>query len=237
MSQHPYNPLEKRNLAESIARAVLQSPVHPLSNTLDVPGAGVYIIYYVGDLDWYAAIAEKNRDNRFGQPIYIGKAIPKGGRKGGFSSSNVAGSKALRDRLGQHFASVSEARNLNASDFYYRSLMIDDIWIPLGENMLIEEFKPVWNVVIDGFGNKDPGNRRKDQYKSPWDVLHPGRRFADKLANNPVSQEHILEDLRVYLETGVIKRRKKPKIADIESDSVEVFSDDDDIEDLDQEST
>lgn len=26
---------------------------------------------------------------------------------------------------------------------------------------------------------------RKDQYRSPWDVIHPGRKFADKLGVNP----------------------------------------------------
>jgi hypothetical protein len=51
--------------------------------------------------------------------------------------------------------------------------------------MLIENFQPVWNVVIDGFGNKTPGARRATQYRSPWDVLHPGRAFAEMLAPHP----------------------------------------------------
>ena len=40
------------------------------------------------------------------------------------------------------------------------SLVVDDIWIPLGENMMIEQFKPIWNLAIDGFWNKDHGNRQ-----------------------------------------------------------------------------
>jgi hypothetical protein len=40
---------------------------------------------------------------------------------------------------------------------------------------MIEQFRPIWNLVIDGFGNKDPGKRRATQYRSLWDVLHPGR--------------------------------------------------------------
>ena len=76
--------------------------------------------------------------------------------------------------------------------------MVDDIWIPLGENMLIETFKPIWNIVIDGFGNKDPGNRRATQYRSSWDVLHPGRAFAEKLASGGTTPEEVLRKLERY---------------------------------------
>jgi hypothetical protein len=83
-------------------------------------------------------------------------------------------------------------------DFHYRCLVVDDIWIPLGENMLIETFRPVWNIVIDGFGNKDPGNRRATQHRSPWDVLHPGRAFAEKLAHGGITPEDIILKLEKF---------------------------------------
>jgi hypothetical protein len=205
----PYNPLEKGNLAESIVRAILDSPVHPLLDVGHLVGAGVYIIYYTGNFELYAPIVEKNIDNKFTQPIYIGKAIPKGGRKGGISEDAAAKGKALKERLSQHYASVNETDNLDAADFYYQCLIVDDIWIPLGENMLIEQFKPIWNRALDGFGNKDPGNRRKTQYRSPWDVLHPGRKFAEKLAQHPRSAQEISEDLKIYFKTGSVTKRLK----------------------------
>lgn len=205
----PYNPLEKGALAESIAHAILKSPVRPLSDTSALTGAGVYIIYYMGSLDCYAPVASKTDPDGLGQPIYIGKAIPKGGRKGGLSEDAAAKGTALRDRLGQHFSSVSEANNLNAEDFNYRCLVVDEIWIPLGENMLIEQHKPIWNRVIDGFGNKDPGQRRKDQHRSPWDVIHPGRKFADKLGVNPRTAAELVADLKMYFETGTVPKRLK----------------------------
>jgi hypothetical protein len=40
------------------------------------------------------------------------------------------------------------------------------VWIPLGENVLIEKFQSLRNRVIDGFGNKTPGKRRADQLRS-----------------------------------------------------------------------
>ena len=205
----PYNPLEKRSLAESIVRAILASPMKPLTQTSQLAGAGVYAIYYLGKLACYAPVAMKNLGGMLGQPIYIGKAIPKGGRKGGLSEDASAKGVALRDRLGQHLASIEEASNLDAADFQFQSLVVDDIWIPLGENMLIEQYKPVWNRVIDGFGNKDPGKRRKDQYRSPWDVIHPGRRFAEKLGVNPRTAEEIVSDLKTYFETGAVPKRLK----------------------------
>lgn len=62
--------------------------------------------------------------------------------------------KPLLDRLKQHASSISETENLELEHFFVRHLVVDDIWIPLGENMFIETFQPVWNRVIDGFGTK-----------------------------------------------------------------------------------
>ena len=145
----------------------------------------------------YGPIAAANRDGVFQQPIYVGKAIPKGGRKGGITTDAGKGT-ALRDRLRQHAASVDQARNLDLNDFLFRFLVVDDIWIPLGENMLIENYKPVWNMIIDGFGNKDPGRRRATQHKSPWDVLHPGREFAEKLADSGQTPEDVIRKVEDY---------------------------------------
>ena len=193
----PYNPLDKINLGKSVAQALLAQAVVALAETAELQGAGVYAIYYVGPFPAYEPIVTPNRNDEFWRPIYVGKAIPKGGRKGGITADASKGT-ALRDRLRQHAASIEQANNLELQDFYYRCLMVDDIWIPLGENMLIETFKPIWNIVIDGFGNKDPGNRRATQYRSSWDVLHPGRTFAEKLASGGITPEAISRKLERY---------------------------------------
>jgi hypothetical protein len=199
----PYNPLDKMNLGRSVAEALLLSPVAPLAQTADLVGAGVYAIYYVGNFAPYLPVARKNRNAVFEQPIYVGKAVPKGARKGGLTFDASKG-KALRDRLRQHAASIEEANNLDLADFYFRSLIVDDIWIPLGENMMIEQFKPVWNLVIDGFGNKDPGMRRATQYRSPWDALHPGRQFAKKLASGENTSKMLTRRLKDYFAGQIV---------------------------------
>lgn len=193
----PYNPLDKMNLGKSVAQALLEQAVIKLSETGELRGAGVYTIYYAGPFPAYDFVAAQNRNGEFGRPIYVGKAIPKGGRKGGISADAGKGT-ALRDRLRQHAASIEQATNLELGDFHCRCLVVDDIWIPLGENMLIEIFQPIWNIVIDGFGNKDPGNRRATQYRSPWDVLHPGRLFAEKLADGGIAPEDVVRKLEKH---------------------------------------
>jgi hypothetical protein len=197
MTSSPYNPLDKLNLGRSVAEALLLQPVAPLSTRGDLPGAGVYALYYVGDFPPYEPVASKNRGDAFEQPIYVGKAVPKGARKGGLSYDASKG-RALRDRLRKHANSIQDAAHLELADFYFRSLVVDDIWIPLGENMMIEQFKPIWNIVIDGFGNNDPGARRATQYRSPWDVLHPGRAFAEKLADGATTPETVTRRLADY---------------------------------------
>jgi hypothetical protein len=192
-SQPPYNPLAKINLAKSIEMELLNRPVDPLSDVDRIVGAGVYVLYYSGSLPIYAPIASGNQNGIYSKPIYVGKAIPKGGRKGGFQNEASATGKAIADRLRQHAVPISEASNLDIADFRVRHLVVEDIWIPLGENMLIETFKPVWNLALDGFGNKDPGMRRATQYKSPWDTLHTGRSFAKKLADLPASKELLIQ--------------------------------------------
>ncbi len=207
----PYNPLAKKNLAESVVRALLDQTPKSLSKTEDLSGAGIYIIYYSGDSALYKPVAAKNRGKQYRQPIYIGKASPKGGRKGIFADDQrSAHSKALHERLDQHHASIDEAENLEVSDFSFRALVVDEIFIPLGENMLIEHYRPVWNLVIDGFGNKDPGRRRKDQYQSAWDVIHPGRKFAEKLGENPISPDEYIASLRTFYRSGKVVKPKKP---------------------------
>jgi hypothetical protein len=195
----PYNPLAKVNLGRSVADALLVSPPIDLAHVPELIGAGVYALYYTGSFEPYLPVAERNRNGLFGQPIYVGKAVPKGARKGGLSFDASTG-RALRDRLRQHAGSISEAINLDLEDFYFRSLVVDDIWIPLGENMMIEQFKPIWNLVIDGFGNKDPGERRRNQFRSPWDIVHPGRRFVEKLGTGGPTLGILTTRLRRYFE-------------------------------------
>jgi len=158
--------------------------VGPLPPGKKFLGAGIYAIYYTGRFKPYRRVAEQNRNNKFEQPIYVGKAVPPGARKGGFGLSTAPG-PALFKRLNEHKSSIAAAENLKVGDFFCRYLVSDDIWIPLGESLLNESFQPLWNILIEGFGIHTPGKGRKKQVRSKWDTLHPGRGLAADLPPNP----------------------------------------------------
>ncbi|MDE3187349.1 MAG: Eco29kI family restriction endonuclease [Acidobacteriota bacterium] len=179
-SSKPFNPLSKAHLARSVADALLAAAVHPLPPQVRFTGSGVYAIYYIGSLPIYQALLARNSSSKTPAPIYVGKAIPSGGRKGGMDFESAIGNSLL-NRLSEHADSIAKASNLRASDFQCRYLVVDDIWIPLAESMLIDRFRPLWNLELDGFGNHDPGSGRHQQKRSPWDVIHPGREWAEKL--------------------------------------------------------
>lgn len=193
----PFNPLDKRHLGESVADALLNAEIQPLPPEPFI-GAGVYAIYYAGSFSAYGRLAEVNRDGQFRCPIYVGKAVPAGVRKGGLGL-DVDHGQALYKRLSKHAESVKAARNLEVSDFHCRFLVVDDIWIPLAESMLIERFKPVWNRVLDGFGNHDPGKGRYNGMMPQWDCLHPGRAWAERLQPCANTAEQLSERVRDYL--------------------------------------
>lgn len=193
----PFNPLAKRHLGESVGQAMLRQAVVPFGDLKAFVGAGIYAIYYTGGFQGYEVIAESNRNQLFGAPIYIGKAVPKGARKGGDLEATPG--NVLYNRLKQHTKSIEEASNLDIADFHCRYLIVDDIWIPLGESLLIAKFNSLWNKLIDGFGNHDPGKGRHAGLRPRWDVLHPGRPWADRCQARNETAEQIISEVRDFL--------------------------------------
>lgn len=171
----PYNPLDKGNLGKSVADALLERELGPLPPAEKFIAAGVYAIYYSGPFKVYARLVEENRGTVKGgepeEPIYIGKAVPAGARKGGFGLGATPG-LVLYNRLSEHADSIQQAKStLNIGHFRCRYIAVEDIWIPLGESMLIEMFAPVWNKLLDGFGNHDPGKGRYNQQRVKSDCF------------------------------------------------------------------
>lgn len=197
----PYNPLHKNNLGESVADALLTSEMSELPPT-PFKGSGVYAIYYTGDFPPYGKIRAKNSDE-IQTPIYVGKAVPKGARKG-IRKHEGDSDDQLFQRLKEHADSI-RATDLLLDDFKCRFLVVDDIWIPLGESLLIQKFNPLWNVLLDGFGNHDPGGKRLGGETSRWDTVHPGRLWVEKREQipNPKPIEHWLQEIDMFLTTGI----------------------------------
>ncbi len=199
-SSRPFNPLSKGQLARSVADALLATQIRVLPPSEKFAGAGVYAIYYAGTLPIYRPLIARNNASEIPAPIYVGKAIPSGGRKGGMDFEAAIGNSLL-NRLSEHADSIVKASNLEVSDFQCRYLVVDDIWIPLAESMLIDRFQPLWNLEVDGFGNHDPGSGRYQQKRSPWDVLHPGREWAERLQPCAKSRQEIESRITAFFQT------------------------------------
>ncbi len=194
----PFNPLDKMNLANSVGYALEDTDACPLSDLERFEGSGVYALYYLGSFYAYTPLARANQDE-FLAPIYVGKADSKGKRKGGFIDDSAMG-YALFNRLRDHKKSIEQASNLLVDDFYYRMLVVDDLWIPLGESLLISKHSPVWNTIVEGFGNHDPGRGRMAGKRPLWDTLHPGRVWAQHLPENEITAEMVGSQAFQYLD-------------------------------------
>ena len=165
-----WDPLTYENLMAGTVAHFEEQEQRPLDDIAGVDGPGIYALYYKGAMAEYQPIADGTR------PIYAGKAVPKGARKG--SGEVDVNHPALRTRLSDHARSVEQVNNLTVNDFSYRVLAIVPVWIVFAEQALIKRYQPVWNSCLDGFGKHNQGGRRSQTERSWWDTLHPGRSWT-----------------------------------------------------------
>jgi hypothetical protein len=169
-------------------------------------GVGVYALYYRGDHELYRPIVAWN-GTEFRMPLYVGKAVSKGTRKGK-GVIDDPNSDALRTRLLKHRWSIGKTSDLDPADFYVRYLRTMAVFVPLCESGVIGLYKPVWNVVLDGFGNNAQGSGRNEQERSGWDTVHPGRPYAAILPPNATS----VEEFRKRVIDHVAATTSEPKL-------------------------
>lgn len=175
-----------------------ETPLHILPPPFTFVGVGVYALYYRGRFPHYQVIGEINKKTAK-QPIYVGKAVPHGWRIGRNLSTQA--DRSLFSRLCQHGRNIEQVLNLKLSDFSCRFAILADVetdLIPAIEAQLIRDFNPLWNTIVDGFGNHDPGKGRYNQALSEWDVLHPGREWAKRLTGIPPKVENIIANIEKH---------------------------------------
>lgn len=177
----------------SAIRFFENTPIHILPPSSQFIGAGVYGLYYIGTYEPYAGLS----DPKCSRPIYIGKAVPPGWRTARITESETPD---LYRRLGEHARSIQQTNNLRIENFRCRLMILtqSDLIVPV-EAKLIRTHEPLWNTVVDGFGNHDPGAGRTNQARSEWDVLHPGRAWAERLTGKPPQLEQVLTNIRAFL--------------------------------------
>ncbi len=59
--------------------------------------------------------------------------------------------------------------------------------------------RPAWNVLVEGFGNHDPGTSRYKRNRPVWDEIHSGRACASRCKPPKWTRVEIFQKLEVYL--------------------------------------
>jgi hypothetical protein len=208
-----YNPLDYDNLTQNCVRELLTRGPDTLPLAREFIDSGVYALFYAGNFPLYATVRSPDAS----RPIYVGKAVPAGGRKGIAGRPTSRPSKSLHGRLSEHTASIETAANLRIEDFLCRYLVVEPLWIVMAEGFLIRYHKPLWNVCLEGFGNHDPGKGRHQGEIAWWDALHPGRPWAARLRQTRTAAR-AEERVRAFL--GAPEEQKE-QLAERALDSVE----------------
>lgn len=198
--KHVYRSAAFEEIIKDTIRFFNGTPVVSLPPPEKFTGTGVYALYYIGSSDLYTPLYEANR-MEYKQPIYVGKAVPSGWRQN--RATAKAPSHELCRRLSDHSKSIAAASNLNHDDFVCRFMILEGVasdMIGTVEAALIRFYTPVWNSCIDGFGNHDPGSGRYNQARSDWDVLHPGREWADRCSGVCNTRDAVVRMLQKFWE-------------------------------------
>jgi len=196
-SSHVFHSPQFQSIVDEAIDFFTGTPAHRLLPPSSFIGSGVYGLYYVGDYELYTEITDLNQKACV-QPIYVGKAVPPGWRA---ARSTESKTPVLYRRLQEHARSIQQARNLQVDDFRCRFMILggveSDLVVPV-EAELIRRYRPLWNSTVDGFGNHDPGKGRYNQAKSEWDVLHPGRLWAERLTGESPRLENVIAKVRQF---------------------------------------
>lgn len=161
------------SIAKFFAFSFVSQRKRKLGELIGAPfyGSGVYAIYYHGK-------KEKAYQPLSGQetPIYVGTEDPRDR----YAESIEGQGKVLHARFKEHAKSI--ARNtLDLSDFYYRSAAIQSGMQAAVEAFIIHLFRVIWNKEIKvcyGIGKHGDSAATRANKRSPWDTMHPGRKWA-----------------------------------------------------------
>ena len=199
--KHVYKSPDFEEVIKDTVRFFNGTPVHPIPVPEKFQGTGVYALYCIAQMGVYKDFHEINRTS-YKTPIYIGKAVPKGWRQARINNSSSELSYELHNRIKEHSRSIELGDGLRLSDFHCRFIILEGAesdLIGTVEAALIRCYRPIWNTLIDGFGNHDPGSGRYQQAMSDWDVCHPGRSWAGKCQGIHNEKRELLKHISLFM--------------------------------------
>ncbi|MCL1910214.1 MAG: Eco29kI family restriction endonuclease [Kiritimatiellaeota bacterium] len=201
-TKHVYRNDDFAELLKDAMRFFHGTPVFGLPPPESFVGSGIYALYHIGREGVYKKFGETINRVGYSVPIYVGKAVPSGWRQSRVISENTDKGKSLHTRLAQHAKSITAAKNLELADFACRFMIFEgeaQNMIPSVEAALVSQHNPLWNSVVDGFGNHDPGKGRHAGRISAWDALHPGRAWTSNITGERPDVKDLKRRITDYL--------------------------------------
>lgn len=182
------------SIAQFFAFKFVHQPRLPLSELQGSPffGSGIYSIYYVGtSFGPYSDLSKTET------PIYVGKASPKDS----YAETTTEQGTALFGRLIEHSRNMVRA-DLNLSDFEYRCASVQSGLQDTVEGFMIKLFRPIWNQEVKvayGIGKHGDDAKTRANKRSPWDTLHPGRKWAAGTTEDQLGKDQIVKKIQAHL--------------------------------------
>lgn len=173
-------------IAKFFAFSFIATEQKPLATMASKPfwGSGVYAIYYRGKSEpAYAPISGTET------PIYVGKADPADA----FAESIEGQGKSLYKRLGEHARNIDKT-DLDLNDFQFRAATIQSGMQAAVEEFMLRLFRPIWNKGVGpchGLGKHGDSATTRANKRSPWDTMHPGRKWAKDTLSNQAERHEI----------------------------------------------
>lgn len=188
-----FDPSDPQTAGRIVALTLISQPLHELSSIPNFYGAGIYAIYYKGDFSPYSKLS--NSDH----PIYVGKADPANGS----AKDAIAQGTKLSLRMAEHAKNIRKAEStLSIDDFKCRFLIVQSGFQKSAEDYLINFFKPIWNSetrICFGLGKHGDSSETRGNKRSPWDTMHPGRGWAEKITHDQKSPDQIVAEIEKHL--------------------------------------
>jgi hypothetical protein len=101
----------------------------------------------------------------------------------------------------EHRKTIERCDNLLLADFQVRYLPVEEMFVAGARRLMLGDHRPVWNIVVEGFGFHEPGQGRLAAKRPPWDELHPGRSWAAQMAPGMRSVQELRAAVRRHFAT------------------------------------
>ena len=184
-----FDPSNPKIVGRFVSLALVAQDRHPMGEIPSSYGSGVYAIYYTGEFPAYAPISGSET------PIYVGQAAPTINN----AQTPLEQGPRLCRRLTEHAKNIAKAEStLDLDDFEFRSLVVQSGWETAAEDYLIHLFRPVWNSetnILYGLGKHGDSATTRANKRSPWDTIHPGRKWAAASKEDAKSEATIESEL------------------------------------------